>query len=200
MAKREKQLYKFIINEAGDVLTLMAGNYARSVAVDDPIFAVIGNRCALHGLKQKAADKGALSASKFAGNKVDPQSRRDAVIGEFERLCNGGAWNAGGGGERGPSFDTLLVCRALELAYPTRTAAYVREQVEKMPTATRKNLLVSDDMKEFVEIARKEAAAGIKVDLSEYGFGEETEQSEEVEPNEEVELNEETEQSEEGAE
>lgn len=187
MAKREPSLYKFSAPDCdAGTITLMAsldgaGVYSRTMQLEAFEPGHRDTHAALHGYKQKAGDKGAKTANAVTG-KVDPRVRRDLVVAEWDRLCDGGMWNAGSSGP-GPSADTKLLIAAMCLAYPKKAREFVADAVGKMAPNVRQGLLVSDELRVYVDQARAEMARGVdtQATLAAFGLGDETETEEETE-------------------
>lgn len=167
MAKRDASLYRLSVDLAAGTLTLTAGTYVKALHVEG-IDDERNRMAALHGYKQKVADKGAKSADPLTG-KVDPEVRKAAVVAEMERLVEGGVWNAGGGGGGGMGADAALLVVAFGLAKPEYGEAEVREKVKALAANVRMALVtVTDPAKNplapYVAQARERIAA--TVDLS----------------------------------
>lgn len=159
MAKRIS-LYSIVADASSGTVTLTAEGKTVRIAVSDLTPAMI-TQAAVHGIKQKIGDAGAVEAGD--NGKVDPAEKVRRVFDMAERIGRG-VWN-----ERASAgtSDDMVLFRALVLAYPDKTAEQLSRYMEGLKPENKRVLLNQKEgngLRPFVDKVREELAASAPVD------------------------------------
>lgn len=165
MAKREK-VFNIVTDAATWAVVVTAGG--KTARVDcSTLTADLIRQAAMHGIKQKIGDAGAVEADEVTG-KVDPAEKIRRVFEMADRIARG-VWNerASGG-----TSDDVILARAMVAAYPSKTAAQVDDYLGKLTPAQRRALVADTTGKlaPFVAAERAKAVAGVDTEALLEGF------------------------------
>jgi hypothetical protein len=160
MAKRNS-LFNVVADAANGLVTVTAEGRVVRIAVSDLAPAML-IQAAVHGIKQKVSDAGAVSADETTG-KVDPAEKVRRVFEMAERIVRG-VWN-----ERAAAgtSDDMILFRALCAAYPDKTSEQVGRYMEGLDAQKKRILLnqrENNPLAAFVDKVRAELAASAPVD------------------------------------
>lgn len=160
MAKRNS-LYSITADATSGTVTVVSGE-RKTVLNVAGLGADLLRQAAVHGIKQKVGDAGAVEADEKTG-KVDPAEKVRRVFEMADRISRG-VWN-----ERASAgtSDDMILFRALVLAYPDKTAEQVSRYMEGLAAPQRRILLnqrENNPLIGFVDKVRAELAAAAPVD------------------------------------
>lgn len=160
MAKRNS-LYTIVADAVGGLVTVTSGERRQVINVAE-LSDAMTMQAAVHGIKQKVGDAGAVEADEKTG-KVDSAERIRRVFEMADRVSRG-VWNerAAGG-----TSDDMILFRALVLAYPDKTSDQLTRYMEGLQPTGRRQLLNQKEgnrLAPFVDKVRAEIAASLPLD------------------------------------
>ena len=164
MGTKSNQVVKVEVTDTALTFSCIGHDGTATLTLAD-VSAVIINRAAVHGLRQRIQDAAAQSRDEVTGKPATPEEKFAAMKALVDHYMTGTIeWNVGRSGGTGTSGERALCVAAMTEAFPLTVDIDIREKVKGWTNTEVAAVLASAVIKPIADRMRAARVSSVNVD------------------------------------